>query len=156
MDLKDIWNALSALGTIGTFTVAALVFYIERKRHQKQKPHITIWINCKDQGGQITLFNSGFESLPIKMLDVSSEGRLIHSLFFGGASIPGGSKLSLENLVLEPNKIYSVLLHCEGGSPGQFQLRFQLFDGSFKFVALDLSFLGPYHVAFENGQLPKF
>lgn len=153
MDIKcDFWNIISALGTIGTFIIAGFVFYFERKRQLKDKPHITIWINCKDQGGQITLFNSGLAALPVKVLDVPSDGRLIHSLFFSGASIPGGAKLSIENLVLEQNKIYPVLLHCEGGSPGQFQLRFQLFDGSFKFVSIDPSFWGPYNLHFADGR----
>jgi len=140
----EIWTIISALGTIGTFIVAGLVFYFERLRIRNEKPKITIWVNHQGYDGEITLFNSGRESLPIKTLDIENHGPIIHSLFLGGASIPGGTQSRVSNLVLEPNKIVLVLMRCEGGTPGQFKLRFHLFDGSFKFVQIDLSYLGPY------------
>ena len=140
----DFWTIVSALGTIGTFIVAGLVFYFERLRLQKEEPKITIWANTHGYDGEITLFNSGRESLPIKTLDIENNSSIIHNLFIGGASIPGGTQSRVSNLVLEPNKIVLVSLHCEGGTPGQFKLRFQLFDGSFQFVQIDPSYLGPY------------
>lgn len=84
------WTILSALGTIGTFIVAGLVFYFERLRLRKEKPKITIWVNTQGYDGEITLFNSGRESLLIKTLDIENDSSIIHNLFISGASIPGG------------------------------------------------------------------
>lgn len=140
----DIWTVLSSLGTVGALAVAILVMHLERKREQKNKPNILLWVDVRDYSGTVTILNSGLTALPIKSLDIPTEDRIYRSLHFGGGSIPGHTALSVQNFSLEPNKIMSLHLNCEGGTGGNFKFRFQLFDGSYKFISINSSFLGPY------------
>lgn len=48
----------------------------------------------------------------------------------------------------------AVTFEVEGGTSWQFKLRFHLFDGAFKFVKIDLSYLGPYYLQMNSNQLP--
>ena len=82
----DVWTIISALGTIGTFIVAGLVFYFERLRLRKENPKVTIWVNHQGYDGEITLFNSGRGPLPIKTLDIENSSSIIHSLFIGSSN----------------------------------------------------------------------
>lgn len=140
-------NWLSAVGTFGALVV---LIHIEFRRWIESKPQLNVWI---DGGGNntanLTFFNSGGGPMIIRTLDVPSE-RLTYGVAVKGGSFPGGQKTVVRDFVIEPKVIYPIVVHCQEATISQFELRFQMFDGTFHFLPIDAYTLGPYRLRRER------
>lgn len=135
---EDPWPMLSTVATAASAYVAYRLWRLQLAIERQKQPKVMIWYDRAREPMQaiLTFTNMGSAPFFFKNLDIPNE-RADSKV----RTIEGQKTL---DFTIPAHSIQKFRIEWMTQEMLQFQLRFHFHDGSFEFLDIDTSFLGPY------------